>query len=151
MFFTGSWYLQDAAVNMITWMKTNGFDIILDWTSAEHHAKSRFEQRNAILEAIRDADVFVCNLTGYEDRLVSASFLQCAITDANRTPMVIIDPLRDTRERPILSREIPDRVPTHHPAFMNVMGSFLTDPDGMCVVLKHTHSLAEIIQIQAKK
>lgn len=68
-----------------------------DWASDEHNQKSPAGQMKAIDNAIRECDVFMLNLDGYEDRSAGGSFFQFAMAWILNKQIVLIDPLKHTR------------------------------------------------------
>lgn len=148
VYYTGSWFHTDGARTAIAMLAEANITLTLDWTAAEHRAKSQREQCHAITKAIKTADVFVVNLEHYEDRMGSASFLQCAAADSHGKLIVVLDPLKETRVRRMQPDGTPSTGPIRHPAFMNVMGSFLLD-DKRCTWISDPADLVDAIRKRA--
>jgi len=150
IYYTGSWFHKDGAQEAMACLSEAGITLTLDWTSPEHRAKDQITQCTSITEAIKRADVFVVNLEHYEDRVGSASFLQCAIAHSHGVPMVVLDPLKETRKRRAQPDGTPSSGPVRHPAFMNVMGSFLLD-ESCCTWICDRGCLVEAIRHAAQQ
>lgn len=121
---SGSWYRQGKQQDTMRWLRDSGFEVLCDWTSAEHQKKDKWSQYKTIVDAISRADVLFFSFEGMEDRTSSATFTQFDIAASQqRAPIVVYDPAKATRaHRNRAGHPV-------HPSFSHLMGHALTDSD----------------------
>lgn len=123
LYVSGSWHEQQNARTLIEVMREAGHEIVLDWTSPEHQARSKAEQYRAIIDAVKRCDAVVVSLQDYEQRLASATYSIISGAMFLGKSLIVLDPAKLTREN--RNRE------GHpvHPAFNHLFGiGFSEDP-----------------------